>query len=292
MELLIGPSATVTFSNCQGVIKANYGDVGYYRTSYSPEMFERLKQQINSLPPADRLNLLADTWAMVAAGRATAANYLDLAASLHNEKTTAIWQEVLGRLGFMDTLERGRPGRAAFRARMIQLVQPQLERLGWDAKPNEPATDSLLRNSVITLLGDFGDQAVIAEARARFKQFLAQPNSLPPNLRPCVINLVGRYSDRATYDQLHALARAAKGTEERKRGIRAMASALDPSLAALTLPISLTDETVPQEAILLVRDVAHSGEQPELAWAFAQEHMTQLLARTEEFERTFTSHPS
>jgi len=64
-----------------------------------------------------------------------------------------------------------------------------------------------------------------------------------------------------------------------------MAAALDPSLAALTLPISLTDETVPQEAIWLVSGVAHSGEQPELAWKFAQEHMTQLLGRAEEFTR-------
>jgi hypothetical protein len=39
------------------------------------------------------------------------------------------------------------------------------------------------------------------------------------------------------------------------------------------------------EAIWLVPWVAHDGEQPELAWKFAREHISQLLARTEEFMR-------
>ena len=53
----------------------------------------------------------------------------------------------------------------------------------------------------------------------------------------------------------------------------------------MTLPISLTDETVPQEAIWLVPWVAHDGEQPDVAWKFAREHISQLLGRTEEFRR-------
>lgn len=287
VELLADKSSTVTFPNCEGVIKANFGDAGYYRVSYSPAMFEKLKSRLNSLPPEDRLNLLGDTWAMVTAQRAAAASYLELVAALGPEKTTAVWQEVLGRLGFIDALQRGQPGRAAFRAWGIQVVRPQLVRLGWEPKANESATDTLLRNSVISLLGEFGDQEVISVAQTRFQKFLTQPESLPPNLRPAVTGIVGRYSHRVTYDQLHDLARAAKGTEERRRYYNAMAAALDPSLAALTLPISLTDETVPQEAIWLVTGVAHSGEQPELAWQFAQDHMPQLLGRMEEFQRNY-----
>jgi aminopeptidase N len=285
VELLTNKSATVTFPNCDGVIKANFGDAGYYRVSYSPAMLERVKSRLTTLPPEDRLNLLGDAWAMVTAQRATVANYLDLVAALGPERTTAIWQDVLGRFGLIDQLQRGQPGRAAFRAWAIQLVRPQLQRLGWEPKASEPATDTLLRNSVISLLGQFGDQEVIAAARTQFQKFLSQPESLPPNLRPVVMDIVGRYSDRETYDKLHELARAAKGTEERRRYYSAMAGALDPGLAAITLPISLTDETVPQEAIWLVPGVAHSGEQPELAWQFAQDHMPQLLGRMEEFMR-------
>jgi hypothetical protein len=41
VELLTNKSTTVTFPNCDGVIKANFGDAGYYRVSYSPAMFEK-----------------------------------------------------------------------------------------------------------------------------------------------------------------------------------------------------------------------------------------------------------
>jgi aminopeptidase N len=285
VELLEGKSKTVTFPNCDGVVKANFGDAGYYRVSYPPALLQKLAIRMSSLPPEDRLNMLGDAWAMVQAQRASATNYLDLVAALRGEKTAAIWQDVLGRLGYIDWLERGRPERVAYRVRMLELVRPQLERLGWEPQPNEPAPDTLLRSSVISALGNFGDKEVIASARERFRKFLEHPDSLAPNLRPCVINIVGRYSDRETYDQLHKLALAAKSTEERRRYYSAMAAALDPSLAELTLPISLTDETVPQEAIWLVTGVAHAGEQPDLAWKFAREHMSQLLARTEEFGR-------
>src|SRR5208337_1234440 len=102
--------------------------------------------------------------------------------------------------------------------------------------------------------------------RERFDQFLARPESLPADLRPSVLNIVGRYSDRKTYDELHELARKAAGTEEREMYYRALAGALDPALAQSTLDLSLTDETVPQEASDLVAEVAGSGEQMDLAW--------------------------
>jgi aminopeptidase N len=285
VELLEGKSRTVTFPNCDGVVKANFGNAGYYRVSYPPALLRKLARRMNSLAPEDRMNMLGDAWAMVEAQRASATNYLDLVAALRDEKTAAIWQGVLRNLGYIDRLERGRPERAAYRLRMIELVRPQLERLGWEPRPNEPAPDTLLRSSVISTLGDFGDKEVIASAQERFRKFLEQPDSLAPNLRPCVMNIVGRYSDRATYDQLHKLALAARSTEERQRYYSAMAAALEPSLAGLTLAISLTDENVPQEAIRLVPEVSHAGEQPELAWKFAREHMSELLARTEEFMR-------
>src|SRR5207249_1976016 len=87
------------------------------------------------------------------------------------------------RLGLIDGLQRGQPGRAAFRAWAIQLVRPQLQRLGWEGKTNEPSTDTLLRNSVISLLGNFGDKEVISTAQARFQKFIKEPESWSPGLR-------------------------------------------------------------------------------------------------------------
>ena len=100
-----------------------------------------------------------------------------------------------------------------------------------------------------------------------------------------MLAIVGRYSDRATYDQLHELAQNAKGTEERQLYYRAMAGAQDPELAKATLALSLSDETIPQETAYFPAQVSGIGGHPELAWDFAQEHMKELLAQIESFRR-------
>ena len=283
--VLDGATNSVPFRGCDDLIKANAGDVGYFRTAYEPALFERLRRKIAELPAADRLNLLDDSWATVEAGRAPASDYLELVQSLKGETTCEIISQVMSAFGFIDGLEAGRLGRAAFREFTCEYLRPQLQRLGWTPKPNEAPTDAVLRGRVIVSLGNLGDSAVIAEARARYAKFLAKPRSLPADLRLPVLTMVGRYSDRQTYDELHQLARSAIGTEERQLYYRAMAGALDPELAMLTLSIALTDETVPQETTSLVSQVAQSGEQPELAWEFARRHLKELLGQLESFRR-------
>jgi aminopeptidase N len=283
--LLEAKTASVKFPDCTEVIKANAGDTGYYQVSYEPALFQKLKSLYERMPVADRLNFLNDAWAMVEAGRASATNYLGLAESIRSETTYAIWSQIVSALDLVDELQRQQPGHRAYEQWACRLLRPQLDRLGWEPRAGEPDTDALLRSLVITRLGDFGDAAVIAEARTRSEKFLAAPATLPADLRPVVFTIVGRYSDKATYEQIHALARQAKGSEERQLYYHALAGALDPKLAEATLELSLTDELVPQEATALVIEVARQGEQPELAWQFFQRHAKALLAKVDAFER-------
>ncbi len=283
--LLQGKSGSTTFGDCDGVIKANAGDAGYYRVLYAPALLAKLEQQIPQMPEADRLNLLDDNWAMVEAGRASATNYFILVKSLEHEHTFAVWDQILSTLTLIEDLEQNQPGRAAFQEYARRLLRPQLQRLGWEPKAGESSNDALLRARIIGALGHYGDKAVIAEAQARFQKFLTNPDTLPADLRPPVFKIVGRYSDRKTYEELHKLARNAQGTEERQLYYGAMARALDPELAKATLALSLTDETIPQEATDLVIQVAANGEHKELAWEFVKKHSTELLAKVDSFER-------
>jgi aminopeptidase N len=283
--LLKGKTTSVPFGACGSVIKADAGDAGYFLTAYEPEMFAKLRHGIAALPPADQLNLLDDTWMMVESGRALSSDYMDLAQSLKGSATCQVLSQIISVLDGIDALEQGQPGRAAFRGFACGWLHPQLDRLGWEPRKDEPTTDRLLRSQVLMSLGNLGDAAVIKEAQVRFAAFLKNPKTLPADLRGPVLMIAGRYGDRATYDALHDLARRAKGTEERQLYYRAMAAALDPDLATLTLSISLTDETVPQETSSFVAQVASLGEHQEMAWDFAQRHMPELLAQVEAFRR-------
>jgi aminopeptidase N len=124
---------------------------------------------------------------------------------------------------------------------------------------------------------------VINAARERFQKFVADPQTLPPDLRPAVLGVVGRYADRKTWEVLHELGLKTKSIEEKGLFYSAMAGALDPELAKRTLPLSLTDELPAPRATGLVTNVSRSGEQPGLAWEFAQAQRKQLDSKLAEF---------
>ncbi len=93
--LLDGKSMRATLAECDGVIKANAGDTGYYRVSYDSALQEKLLRQINHLAAVDRLNLLNDRWALVEANRASAESYFTLVESLRSDRTFAIWDQII-----------------------------------------------------------------------------------------------------------------------------------------------------------------------------------------------------
>jgi aminopeptidase N len=121
-----------SFATVAGVPpKVNYGDTGYYRVAYAPELFSGIATNVAKYSEGDRLNLLNDTWALVEAGRAPVTQYLDLAASLRGDVSPTIQQQMVGKFGLIDDLARDRHEREAFRAWAIIFLQPQLARLGW-----------------------------------------------------------------------------------------------------------------------------------------------------------------
>jgi aminopeptidase N len=154
--------------------------------------------------------------------------------------------------------------------------------VGWEPKPDEPvAATTNLRASLITTLGNLNDPKIVANCRERFKAFLANPESLPPDLRPAVFSVVGRYADEATWNELHQLGLKTTSIEEKQNYYDALTGAMDPKLVKKTLPIALTDELPTSRAVFLVSRVARESGHPDIAWDFAGANMKALLAKTD-----------
>lgn len=260
-------------------LKANVGAVGYYRVWYDDALFKRLWKATPLMAAADRLNLLNDTWAMALAGRSPVARSFDLIDLLRDDTSYTIVERTVDLCWSIHELERGEPGEAAFHAWARQLLQPHLARLGWDAKPGEKQLDALLRSSLIQALGAFGDEAVLAEARRRFRVFVAKNEPIPGDLRRTVLGLVGRHADAETWEKLHELSRAESSVEQKRNLVRAFASSRSSELASRTLAMSLTDELIPEDAARLVRQVGDDGDQPVLALEFAKANLDALVAK-------------
>jgi aminopeptidase N len=277
--LLEQKSATLPDVQPSQNVKMNAGDVGYFRTQYDSGHFEKLLALVAQLPEADKVNLVSDAWALVQADRGSISDYFKLVEGLREDNSLALWEQITATLSAIDFLYLGNSERAAFQAYGRSLLKPVFDRLGWEPKKGEEVTTGLLRTKLITELSEFGDEDVIASARERFKKFVADPNSLPPDLRPAVLDVVGRHADQKTWDKLHELGLKTQSIEEKRNFYYTMAAALSPELAKRTLPLSLTDELPASRAIFLVVWVARDGEQPEIAWKFAQANREKLDAK-------------
>jgi aminopeptidase N len=284
VTLLDQDPVTVPWPAGAGTPKANLRNTGFYRVLYDDALGDALRRELITLPVTDQLNLLGDTWALVEAGRSPATAWLGLAEQLRASPSQPVWEHLLEKLTLIDRLQFDQPGRRAYQAWACQLLAPKLVQLGWDARPDEPALDATLRAKIIDALGNFGDRATVAECTQRFAAYLANPASLPGNVRGAVFDVVGRYATAETYEQLHTLARAAKTTEEKRRAYGGMQAALDSALAAKTLALTLGDEMSATEASRNVAAVAFN-EHADLAWDFTKVHTDELFKRTTFFGR-------
>ena len=286
--LMTGASAKLSgVSACGAPVIVNAGNAGYYRVQYEGALWKAVERESASLPPADKLALLSDRWALVRADRVPSTDYLDLAQSLRGDTNLAVWDQISGTMGTIDVLEIDQPGRPAFHACVCRLLNPVLARIGAEPKPGEDETTKVLRQELTGALGGYDDPAIIAQARARFAAFVKDPSSLPPDARPAVMGIVGRYADQATYDQLHQLGRQTTDFAEKQMYYFSMTGALDPKLAQETLGISLTDELPNPYGSFLIQAVGGS-EHPALAWDFYKRHQAQIdKMLSEQFDLEF-----
>ncbi|MFL6542874.1 MAG: M1 family metallopeptidase [Chthoniobacterales bacterium] len=285
--LLDARSAVLPDVRADETVKLNLDGIGYYRVQYDPPLFTRLLAAAGKFSEADKVNLVSDSWALVRADRGKMADYFAVLDAVRDDHGLALTEQINSTIAFIDGLCLKAPQRPAFQTYARTLLEPALARVGWDAQPGEEVATGLLRVALISRLGAVGDDKVIDEARNRFTKFLADPNSLAPNLRPPVLDIVGRYADDATWQKLHQLGREAKSTEQKVEIYRAMADAIAPELAAKNLALAVSDEVPPNLGVEMVIDVAHGGEQPEMAFEFAKEHRKELDAKLDSVARVY-----
>ncbi len=284
--LMKDKTASVSAGRCGAPVKLNFGYTGYYRVEYDAATDRALAKAVETMAPADRVNLLSDDWALLEADRVPVDRYFGMVANVADDRNRAVWERVMSAIGRVDDLERGLPGRSAFQAYARARLQPPFARLGWDRRAGESEDDTILRGKLIGQLGALGDRSVIAEAKRRFAALLKDPRSLDANLRGPVIFIAGRWADSTIWNQLRTLAHKATSTEERVRYYVALAAAIDPALAKEALALTLTDEVPNEIANGIMMEVA-AGEHPQMAFAFVKAHFDALSAKRGPYFRSF-----
>src|SRR6266550_350664 len=277
--LMTGKSDSIHDVPQSRALKLNLNGAGNYRVEYDQPSWELLLGAFKNLGVEDRVNLLSDTWALVQANRAPISLYFELVEKLPASTELAEREQIIHVLDFVNRLLSGSSEQQKFQGYARSLLRPGFDAIGWETKPNEQAAVENLRASLITALGKLDDPKVVANCREHFKAFLANPESLAPDLRPAVFSVVGHYANEATWNGLHQLGLKTTSIEEKQNYYDALAGAMDPKLVKKTLPIALTDELSTSRAVYLVSRIARESGHPDIAWDFARANMKTLLAK-------------
>ncbi len=223
-------------------VKLNSGQGGFYRVAYNRTYLHKLAEQVptGKLSPLDRLGLLSDAIETAKAGYSRTTQALDLLQYYQNEDNNAVWDIIGGTVNAVRVVMNDEELRDSMKPFVRKLVAKQLDRLGWEPKPNEVYFDSLLRPTILGLASISDEPSVVAECLQRFEK-MKKPQDIPPDLRGLVYSTAARHGDQTTFNRLLKLYRATDQSEEQITIAAALTSFKQPELIKKSLALITTD---------------------------------------------------
>lgn len=278
-DTLLEGSGSLEVAGCGPVI-VNFGQSGYYRVAYAPDMFAAISKNFARIAPVDQLGLISDTGALGLAGVKPMA---DLMALVEATPANAEPDVIAAAANYMSSLYSYADGMPQLQQRLTKFVGrkfgPVLDRLGWTPKEGEPETEASLRASLIALLGDVGEPKVVKEAQQRFAAAPNDPAAIDPSLRRAILSVVAQHADAATWDKLHEMARNEESTQLRSLLYSLLGATDDPALAQKALDLAMTDEPGETVSPSILRYAALTH--PDMAYDYAMAHKEDVLKRVD-----------
>lgn len=216
----------------------NSGRSGFYRTVYNSEHLQNLTQMINTgeVDVLDRLGLLSDVFEAAKAGNGSTLDALKLLSSYQEEDNAAVWDVISAQVAELRGVMDEEDLREAMKPYIRSLVNRQLERLGWDKKPDEAYFDTLLRPTILGMAAVAEEPSVVNGALTRFKE-MKKPDDIQPDLRGVIYTTVARNGGKTEFDKLLKIHNASTNSEERTTIAAALTSFKQADLVERSLKL-------------------------------------------------------
>jgi aminopeptidase N len=280
-EVVGATPAAVPLDSCPPWVMANAGARGYYRVVYPPEMLRILAGDLDAMTPAERMSLLADEWALVRAGRHDVGTFLDLAAGLKAERTSAVVSTLAGALTSIGEELTTDGSRRPYREWLAALLRPALQDVGWSPRAGETDDTRALRATLVATLGGAArDTDAIAKAREVVLEEVAKPGTVEPTLLGAAVTVASKSGDASLYDRYLARAKASTDPDDRYRFLYGLTSFSDPALVRRTMEFIQGPEVRNQDAAGLIASLLRNRDAQALAWQLLQARWDEIQKKT------------
>ena len=251
--------------------KLNSDHSSLYRTSYTPERLEKLGEaaQQGLLTTEDRAGMIADAGALASSGYQKTSGLLSLVKSFNSETEFVVWNEILSRIGTIQSawLFEDKKVEEALKAFQLQLVSEKAHAKGWTFGPNENHVEAQFKALLFGSAGLSGDKAIIKAAQDMFAKFVGgDRQAIHPNIRGSVYAIVLRNGGNKEYDALLHEYLTAKDADERNTALRSLGRANTKELIKRSLDLPLTDDVKGQDVYLPIAALRNEKEGVEMLW--------------------------
>ncbi len=274
---LITPETTSLAVPHTPLFFANAGGKGYYRTAYTAADYAQLASRVESgLTPTERISLIGDEWAQVRANKATVGDYLNLVAAVKADPNADVVSSALDGLGAVDSRIASTPQeKDSLDAWFRQTFAPEYAKLGPPADSDSPDKKQL-RALLFAALGEAKDPQILSQAREISMKYLANPDSVDPNLAQTALQITARNGDTALFDKLQKISETSTNPEIQIGALRLLAMFENPELAERALNYAVSGKVRNQDAAIQLAISLDTDKNRDLAWQFIQTHWDEV----------------
>ncbi|KAI1299800.1 Puromycin-sensitive aminopeptidase [Halotydeus destructor] len=263
-------------------IKLNTDSIGFYRTQYSEDLLKKLETAVETkdIKAIDRCQLQSDLFALVRCGSEKTERFMEFLKAYKTEDNYFVWDSISDSIGAMDVMLSNTDYYKKLNPYVVELFKEQYANLSWDKKPDEDGSTSLKRSLIISMLGVYGYEPVVAEAKKRFAEHVRGGTQIDADLRGPIYKTVA-VSDQSDdeFKQFFEMYKKADSGAEKNRIGRAMGATDNPVQVAAVLAFALTSDVRIQDSVSIITGVTGSLAGRELAWQFFKDNKVELLNR-------------
>ena len=264
VRTVLDGSASLTLPGCGPVI-VNGGQLGYFRTLYTPAMLRQLQAAMPQLQPIDQMGLVRDAISLASAGYQPGATAFDLLAAIPADANPVVAENAVERWNGLYAVLLSDADKRGFAAELRKLWLPRLQALGFEPRAGEPLVDANLRSALISTLGAIGDPTVVAQAHNRFDKLRGDPHALDGPLKTTWLDIVATNATAADWQLLMDLAGHTRSPADRATYYELLGAARDKALAQKALAFALTGKAGTTSSAIIT---TVAEQNPELAYDF------------------------
>jgi aminopeptidase N len=251
--LLAQRQQTFELPGCAAWVYANAGGRGYYRSNYDAATLTKLRAELETnFSPEERIHFLGDEWAMVRVGRLNVGEYLETLEKMKGERTRAVVDVMMGRLGDVHDTIVSASDRAAFEKWVRDFLRPLATELGETPTPGESDDRRGLRSDVFATLATYGrDPELLRESRVLVEQYMGNPNSVEATLAGNALAVSAFEGKSNLYDRYLEHLKTAKTPEEYYNYFGALSQFPSAELAKRTIDLVLSPDVKNQDLFFI-----------------------------------------